>query len=173
MATDTDVTLEVATFRDRPLLENLLELYLHDLSEVFPIEIDNNGRFGYERLHSYWSEPDRRFPFLVRYRGRIAGFVFVTRGSPVSEDPNVFDIAEFFVMRQFRRHGVGREAAFHAWDHHHGDWTVRVSEGNAGGLEFWSRMTAEYANGAQESRRPGTPHDWRVFSFRSSGRAGQ
>ena len=31
-----------------PDVGNLLELYLHDLSDVFPIELGPDGRFGYQ-----------------------------------------------------------------------------------------------------------------------------
>ena len=47
------VTLEPATRSDAPLLANLLELYVHDLSEIFPVRIGEDGRFGYERLPLY------------------------------------------------------------------------------------------------------------------------
>lgn len=151
------------------LLANLLELYLHDLSEAFPaIEIDANGRVGYDKLALYWSEPERRFPFLIRADGRVAGFVLVTRGSPVSDDPDVLDVAEFFVLRRYRRSGVGRAAAFLLWDRLSGQWIVRVSEGNRGAIPFWAGVIADYSGGtATETRRPGTPNAWRVFSFES------
>src|ERR1700720_4514978 len=112
MESPHEVVLDVATSRDAALLSNLLELYLHDLSEVFPIELGSDGRFGYHRLPLYWSEPERRFSFLIRFEARVVGFVLVTRGSPASDDPDVFDVAEFFVVRRHRRSGVGRRAAF-------------------------------------------------------------
>ena len=171
MADPRDVVLEAAALRDAPLLANLLELYIHDLSEVFPaIELGADGRFGYDKLPLYWSEPERRFPFLIRYRSRIAGFVLVTRGSPASDDPDVFDIAEFFVIRRHRRAGVARRAAFLVWDRFPGRWMVRVSEGNAGAVPFWTRAVAEYTGGtATAVTRPGRPHPWRVFSLTSPG----
>jgi len=115
----TDVSLDVATAADHTLLSNLLELYIHDLSRAFPnVEMGPDGRFGYRRLPLYWSEPARRFAFLIKCGGRVAGFVLVTRGSPDSpetEDENALDVAEFFVMRRYRRSGVGRRAAFLVW----------------------------------------------------------
>ena len=55
-----NVTLDAAAPADAERLANLLELYIHDLSAVFPgIELKDEGRFGYERLPLYWSEPDR------------------------------------------------------------------------------------------------------------------
>src|SRR4051812_31942597 len=93
------VSLELASPTDAPRVANLMQFYLHDMSETFPIEVGDDGRFGYEKLPLYWSEPERRFPFLIRADGRVAGFALVTVGSPVSDDPSVFDIAEFFILR--------------------------------------------------------------------------
>src|ERR1700738_3100214 len=96
-----EVVLDVAAPRDAALLAKLLELYIHDLSDAFPdIEPGHDGRFGYEHLPLYWSEPERRFPFLIRQGDRVAGFVLATRGSLASDDPGVFDVAEFFVLRR-------------------------------------------------------------------------
>jgi predicted acetyltransferase len=169
MADLLKVVLDVAALSDAGLLANLLELYLHDLSEAFPlIELGADGRFGYDQLSLYWSEPERRFPFLVRYDTRVIGFVLVTRGSPASDDPDVLDVAEFFVIRRHRRSGVGRRAAFLVWDRFPSRWIVRVSEGNTGALLFWAGVIAEYTRGiATEFERAGSPNAWRVFSFDS------
>ena len=37
----------------------------------------------------------------------------------------MLDVAEFFVLRRYRRSGVGRSAAFLIWKHFPGTWTVR------------------------------------------------
>jgi predicted acetyltransferase len=164
------ITLHAATQSDAALLSNLLELYIHDVCDLFPtVELGADGRFGYPKLPLYWSEPERRFAYLVRRRGGVAGFVLVTRGSPVTTDPDVYDVAEFFVLRKFRHLGVGRQAAFLLWKCLPGKWTVRVSEGNRGALAFWSNILAEFTRGtAEESVRPGEPNAWRVFSFESA-----
>ena len=164
------VSLEAAAESEAPLLANLLELYSHDLSAVFPnIQIGTDGRFGYHRLPLYWTEPGRRFPFLIRVAGVLAGFALVVRGSPASEEPEVFDIAEFFVLRKQRRAGVGRHAARLLWQRLPGRWTVRVSEGNLGAISFWEATIAEYSGGrAIRTARPGPPSSWRVFDFESA-----
>jgi predicted acetyltransferase len=167
-----EVALAVATPRDEERLSNLLELYIHDLSEIFPVELGADGRFGYAKLPLYWSEPERRFPFLILCGSRVVGFALVTRGSPASDDPEVLDIAEFFVVRRYRRCGVGRRAAFLLWNRLAGSWTVRVSEANRGGRRFWTSAVTEYTSGtATETTRPGNPHAWRVFSFDSVDRS--
>jgi len=164
----SDLWLDAVTSSEAGVLANLLELYSHDLSDVFPIDLGSDGRFGYPPLALYWTEPERRFPFFIKRSNRILGFVLITLGSPVSEDPHVHDIAEFFVSRRYRRSGVGREAAFMAWDRYPGSWTVRVAERNAGALAFWRRAIDQYARGAvTELTRPGDPIAWRVFQFDS------
>lgn len=168
MADPENVVLDLATPRDEAVLSNLLELYAHDLSESFALELGPDGRFGYEKLPLYWSEPDRRFPFLIRQGTRLAGFALVTRGSPGSDDPQDFDVAEFFVVRRHRRSGVGRQAAFLLWDRFPFHWIVRVAEGNQRGRRFWESVIREYTDGVfTETLRPGGSQAWRVFSFES------
>jgi len=166
------VSLELAAERDAPLLANLLELYIHDLSAAFPaVELGAEGRFGYPKLPLYWSEPALHFPFLVRRGGKLAGFILVTRGSPASEEPGMLDVTEFFVLRNQRRAGVGRRAAHLLWDRLPGRWVVRVSEANLGALPFWSQAITEYTrDAAVQTRRSGTPSAWRVFHFESPAR---
>jgi predicted acetyltransferase len=162
-------SLDLATPSDRLLVSNLLQLYIHDLSAIFrDVELGADGRFSYPALPLYWSEPERRFPFLIRRDGGAAGFVFVTRGSPAVADPDVFDVAEFFIVRRHRRSGIGREAAFLLWSRLPGKWTVRVSMGNPRALAFWSPVVREFSHGtAIQFTRPGKPNEWRVFSFES------
>lgn len=153
-----DVSLRIAEAHELPLLANLLELYQHDLSEYFPVDPGPDGRFGYEKLPLYWSEPEWRFPLLIVRSGRVIGFVLVTRGSPASDDPDVYDVAEFFVLRRYRRSGVGRDAARLLWDRYPGRWIVRVAANNARALAFWRRVIGE-------PRREVTAGQWQVFSF--------
>jgi predicted acetyltransferase len=164
-----EITLEPATRADQPLLANLLELYVHDLSEIFPqARVGADGRFGYDKLPLYWSEPERRFPFLIRARGEVAGFALAMRGSPASDDAEDLDMAEFFVLRGHRRARVGHRAAPLLWDRIRGSWVVRCSLANRPGLPFWESAIREYTGGAFAARElPGSPNAWRVFTFRS------
>ena len=162
------VSIVQASVSDAATVSNLLQLYIHDLSEVFPtVELGNDGRFRYDRLSLYWTETDRRFVFLIYSAGNLAGFALVTRGSPVSDDPDVFDLAEFFVIRRFRREGVGREAARLLWREFRGHWTVRVFEANQGALEFWADVIRGTFRGMNESILPDDSNVWHVYSFDS------
>ena len=151
------------------LLRNLLELYIHDMSAAFAVEIGPDGRFGYEKLPLYWSEPDRRHAFLIKAGSGVAGFALVTRDWPASDNPTDFDVAEFFVLRAHRRAGVGRRAAIALWDTLPGQWAVRVVEANPGGCAFWSEVVRAYTGGAyREIVREDGSGRWRVFRFASA-----
>lgn len=168
MLASHDVTLQPATVADAALLTNLLELYVHDLSEIFPVTIGADGRFGYPKLDLYWSEPRTHWAFLIRSSRQIVGFALVTRGSAATTDPQDLDLAEFFVLRSYRRSGVGRSAAFALWDRLPGRWIVRVSEAHRTGLRFWERVIETYTHGtASRTVHPGKHHMFCVFSFRS------
>jgi predicted acetyltransferase len=159
------VSLVHATPSDETLLGNLLELYIHDLSAIFPnVELGPEGRFGYPRLPLYWIEPERRFPFLIRYSGRIAGFILVQRVAETA--PPVHDVAEFFVLRRYRRSGVGRQAAHLLWRQLAGQWTVRVAEANRPGLAFWhSAIAATVPGTVSASTAVHEGRAWQVFTF--------
>jgi predicted acetyltransferase len=109
------------------ILANLLELYTYDFSEFHDLEIGADGRFGYSSLPLYWSEPGR-YPLLSRIDGELAGLVLVKKGSEVSGNETVWDMAEFFVLRGYRRRGIGTQIAHDVWRRFPGLWEVRVSE---------------------------------------------
>ncbi len=151
------------------MLSNLLELYVHDLSETFSVQLGPGGRFGYEKLPLYWAEPAVRHAFLIKCGHDVAGFAFATRGSPASDDPEDLDVAEFFVLRGYRRLGVGRQAAMALWDSVPGRWVVRVSEANRAGFPFWSEVIRSYTSGDfVERARSVDSQRWRVFRFAST-----
>ena len=161
-----------AAAEQEPVLANLLELYAHDFSEIIDLQLHPDGRFGYPRLAEYWVE-DGRFPFLVKVDGHLAGFVLVSKGSPITGDPRVWDMAEFFVVRGHRKRGIGAAVAHETWRRFPGAWEVRVIEGNQPALAFWrstiaafTRSPPETALHAEEERR------WQVFSLVSPAEAG-
>ena len=124
--------------RDRPVLRRLLELYQHDFSEFDGRDLNAHGEYGYRYLDHYWTEPERH-PFLVTADGCWAGFALVRSGPPA-------DMSEFFVLRKYRRHGVGGRAAGEVFRLFPGPWTVRQQRANLAATAFWrSAIPFEYA----------------------------
>jgi predicted acetyltransferase len=112
-----------------------------------------DGRFGYPQLDLYWTEPDRH-AFLVKVEGKWAGFAFVKKSG------DVWDMAEFFILRAYRKRGIGREVAHNVLQHFPGTWQVRVLEENPA-LEFWRRTLPD----SRSQRMETNGRAWHVFSF--------
>jgi predicted acetyltransferase len=145
-AGDADIDVRRVPIEDSSVLRNLVELYRYDFSELTGRDADDHGLFGYRYLDHYWTEPDRH-PFLIRVGGKLAGFVLVRsrrRGDGVAES----SIAEFFVMRKYRRRGVGRTAARRVFDMFPGRWTVMQLSDNVTAQSFWRDVITGYTEGA-------------------------
>jgi predicted acetyltransferase len=167
--TTSSVKVEIipALEEQEPILANLLELYAHDFSEFIDLKIGADGRFGYKHLPLYWKESNR-YPFLVTLNGHLAGFVFVRGGSEISNDTDVWDMAEFFIVRGYRRLGIGTKVAQEVWEKFPGKWEVRVIDRNQRAMKFWGCAISEFVGKEIDS----VPLDqegegWHVFSFES------
>ncbi len=148
------------------ILANLLELYAHDFSEFHPLELGADGRFGYKHLPLYWNDPDR-YPFLIKVDGRLAGLALVKRGSEVSDRKAVWDVGEFFVVRAYRRKGIGMKVAHEMWRRFPGPWEVRVMQSNRPALHFWERAITNFNNGEaiHPARIEKNDECWYLFAF--------
>lgn len=132
------VDLRPVELSEKPILRNLMELYLYDFSEFQPRDVGPHGVFGYRYLDHYWTDTDR-FPFLIRSAGQLAGFALVRRA-----ESGVMSISEFFVLRRYRRTGVGRSALEALFARFTGEWEIDVVAENVDGLVFWTRVLARY-----------------------------
>ena len=130
-----------------------------------PLTLKPDGRFGYPGLSRYWQD-ESRHPFLVTVDGHLAGFALVARGSRVSGDPRVWDMAEFFILRGYRKRGVGAAVAQDLWRRFPGAWEVRVVENNGAARAFWSAAIPRFASSkTAESWAELYGKRWQVFSF--------
>jgi predicted acetyltransferase len=162
------VTVDPAPPEEEPVLANLLELYAHDFSEIMDLELGADGRYGYIQLPLYWRDPHRH-PFLIRANQQLAGLALVSRGSRVSGDGDIWDMAEFFVVRGYRRRGVGITAARSIWERFRGKWEVRVMDRNEKAKAFWARAIGGFlGEAAHPARFEKNGEGWTVFSFKSA-----
>ncbi len=137
------VEIRPVSIEQSPVLFRLMQLYLHDLSEIEGTEINEEGLFEYKYLDLYWQEEARR-PFIIYVDGNLAGFVLVNAHVYLEYPDPVHSIAEFFVMRKYRRKGIGRGAAFQIFDKFPGYWEVREMGDNLVAQQFWRKVIGEY-----------------------------
>ena len=130
---------------EKPILQALMELYQYDFSVYDDADVDERGRYGYTYLDFYWTEAQRR-PYLVRVEGKLAGFALVRQLSQLGEAPR-HSMAEFFVMKKYRRLGVGSRAAQELFERTPGTWSLEILPENTPAQAFWRRVVGEYTGG--------------------------
>jgi predicted acetyltransferase len=140
------IRVAAAAQSDQETLRNLFQLYVYDFSEILPLDVEETGRFKEESLDSYWTDA-WRFPFLLRADEHLAGFALVHYKSRLSAADDVWDMAEFFVLRRHRRAGVGTVAARWIFATHPGKWEIRQRNASVSATAFWRRAIATYTNG--------------------------
>jgi predicted acetyltransferase len=155
-----NVQLEPVGPETRAALEALFQLYVYDFTEMTGEDVAEDGRFAAPPLDELSSDP-RFLPFLLRADGKLAGLAIVRRGSRLTGDAGTWDMAQFFVMRRYRRQAVGARAAHQLFAAHPGPWEVRQIPENSDGTAFWRRVIDDFAGpgGWAETRMDG--EGWR------------
>jgi predicted acetyltransferase len=137
-----EVNLALVPQTQKHTLANLMQLYRYDSSLYNADEIDASGSFSLgQYFDAYWAEPERH-PFFVKLGDKLAGFALVRQF-----EPGKHSVAEFFVMRPYRRQGVGQRAAAYLFDMFPGEWHVAQEEGNTPAQRFWRSVIAAYTDG--------------------------
>ena len=146
-----NVQLIKATIDNKSIVQNLIQFYRYDFSEFNQEDIQDDGLFPeYPYLEEYWNDPYHRYPYLVKCDNKYIGFVLVKYNA--SEQRNYFSIGEFFIIRKYRRKGLGREVATQIFDMHLGDWEVHQIKTNHAAQEFWNNVIDQYTHGDFSTR---------------------
>jgi len=145
------LTIQQAELQHKSTLRNLLELYKYDFSEYDPEDVNENGLYEYMYLDHYWTEPGRH-PFLFRVDDKLAGFALI-RELQQAGGESVYEMAEFFVMRKYRKQGVGSRAAVQLFNRFKGTWKVAEMEENVPAQHFWRKVIAGYTCGTYDEIR--------------------
>jgi predicted acetyltransferase len=140
-----------AAIEHKPVLGNLMELYQYDFTQFSPEDIGDDGRYGFDRLDSYWEEANRH-PHLLRIDGKWAGLALVRENVEFLDGRTGIDMTEFFVMRRYRRGGAGERLATTMFDRYRGLWQVRELRANEPAQAFWRAIIGRYTGGAYEER---------------------
>src|SRR4051812_28959626 len=98
-----NIKLALALIEDKNTIENLMQFYIYDFSEYINSDVEEDGLFAaYPQLDTYWRE-ENRFPYIITKDEKYVGFVLVRFIE--SRNRNYFSIAEFFIMKKYRRQG--------------------------------------------------------------------
>jgi predicted acetyltransferase len=155
-----DFQLIPASSEYKEVINNLMQFYIYDFSEYVDRDVEEDGLFAvYPHLEGYWIERNK-YPYIVTSDGRYMGFVLVRFIE--SSARHYYSMAEFFIMKKYRRRGIGKAVATQVFDLHRGQWEVYQRETNKPAQLFWLGVIDEYTNGAFKDR---LEDGRRVFDF--------
>ena len=141
------LSLDIASAAERPVLENLVQLYIHDFSELFAGtsrgDLSDDGRYSVDIPLANWWQMPGHIPLLFRFHGRLAGFALLNTATH-SGAPTDRNMAEFFVVRKYRRSGLGTAAAQTLFTRYPGRWEAAVMRTNSSAHAFWHRAIATH-----------------------------
>jgi predicted acetyltransferase len=132
------------------VIRNLMQFYIYDFSEYMDYDVEENGLYkAYPNLEEYWKEEGCKFPYIIKKGKKYVGFILVNK---LKTDKDCFSIAEFFIMKKYRREGIGKAAARQLFTLYKGDWQVHQRENNIPAQKFWRKVINEYADGQFSER---------------------
>ena len=138
-----------ASATDRTWLANVYPLYLHDLSEFDEgyYRLTDDGLWEPDHLPSWLDDPND-WPLLIVADGQRVGFALVNQAPSPYMTPGIdYRMSEFFILRSWRRSGVGQRAAGMVFERFRGQWELSELPRNTGAIAFWRWIIAEYTGG--------------------------
>lgn len=147
-----DLRIVAIPKEDKEVLHHLMQFYCYDFSEFIDVNVEDDGLYGkYPNLEDYWVDVNNRFPYMIKLEGKLAGFVLV-RYIESEDRPAYYSIAEFFIMKKYRRLGLGKATAIQVFDTHKGKWEVFQLEKNVPAQLFWTDVIRQYTSGSFTDR---------------------
>jgi predicted acetyltransferase len=139
----TDFDIRVAHSSDRLPIFRMLELYQHDLSDLWDQDLDGHGEYGFA-LDKYWNT-EGCHPFVASANGKYAGFALVDQSVRIGTEGYWMD--QFFVLKKYRRKGVGDLLAKSVFSALPGRWEVGQMPQNQAAQAFWRKVIGSYTGG--------------------------
>ena len=136
----------VARPHDFPALEQMLELYQYELSDIWHQDQDAQGKYGYDLSRH---RQGVRFHAHIASEGtQYVGFALVAPAAVTRKEGSWME--QFFILKRYRRSGAGAALARHALLHHPGPWEVGQMSANVDAQAFWRSVIGNLTAGEFE-----------------------
>jgi predicted acetyltransferase len=137
------LVLRKAREEDFPALQQLLELYQYELSDIWPQDADAEARYGYNLERQ---RQDDRFHAHVAVDGsQYVGLALVAPAIVTRKEGKWME--QFFVLKRNRHAGTGRALAIHTLNSYPGLWEVGQILANTAAQAFWRRVISTQTSG--------------------------
>lgn len=142
-----NIKIEKINKSERNLLENLMQLYLHDLSKYFPIDFNSqNCKYDYD-LSKYF---DENYAYFIKEDNNILGFILVDNNKN-----NNYEISEIFVLNNYKGKKIGEKAVDKIFDTYKGNWTIKAVPLSPLAESFWNKTINTYTKGNYKNAHTG------------------
>jgi predicted acetyltransferase len=158
------------TEKDLIPLRHLMQLYMYDFSVFWEdgdpdAHVDRQGLYDAGIDLTRYIDVPTCWAYLVWSGERLAGFALLREGTVQRPGPGRY-VEEFFIMRRFRRKGLGRAVATRLFDGYTGYWEVSEIGSNVPAQNFWRRVISRYTRNRYDeftTEEDGLPIVWQTF----------
>lgn len=125
----------------KAILTQLMTLFLHDLSEFnSDLEINqSNGLFEFDVLEWFF-EKEGLTPFFILNDEKIIGFILLQSGPFSNQEFADYVLNSFFILRKYRRRGLGRKACKEFFKQFPGRYAISQVKTNLPAIQFWKSI---------------------------------
>ncbi|WP_179281108.1 GNAT family N-acetyltransferase [Paenibacillus sp. XY044] len=126
---------------DKDILKQLIALFLHDLSEFNrDLEMNSsNGLFEFDVL-DWFFEKDGLTPYFIYKKDKIIGFILLQSGPFSNQKFADYVLNSFFILKKYRRQGLGKEACKAFFTQLPGRYAVSQIKTNTPAIQFWRNI---------------------------------
>ena len=135
--------LRKARTEDFPALQQMLELYQYDISDIYLQDTDAEVKYGYDL--DRFKKDERCFAYIALDGSQYIGFALVAPAAVTLKEG--YWMEQFFILKRYRRSGAGRTLALFAFQHHPGSWEVGQMTRNYAAQAFWRKVVSTASEG--------------------------
>ncbi len=143
LASSATLTLRRARDEDFPALQQMLELYQYELSDIWLQDADAQACYGYDLSAHRLGQ--QRHAHVALCGNQYAGFALAAPARVTRHEGCWME--QFFVLKRFQGSGTGRALALHTLQAHPGPWEVGQMAANTAAQAFWRRVLGDFTGG--------------------------
>jgi len=141
------IDIEKIESKDKSILINLFQLYLHDITASLPMNVNEHGLFEYNEIDFYFNDDKNHHAFFIRSDDKYIGFVLIDNNFMVlDQKENNYDLSEMFILNAYKNKRIGREVAVRIFDMFKGNWEIKPVPRSESARRFWERTIKDYTN---------------------------
>ena len=132
--------------KDKSILQNLFQLYMHDITASLPMDVNEHGLFEYNYIDCYFTE-ENRYAYLIYIDNKIGGFALIDDEFMVLDKKRnapCYDFSEMFILNSYKKKGYGDKIVKQIFDMYKGNWEIRPVPRSEGAKRFWLKVVKSY-----------------------------